>query len=281
MIRPGCGGTFLWCASYAPLRGCASIALMLGKLDLHNIESELARSHARALRWPLSWASQLDLGSPTASWSFNGSPASIRFWLPQRTTGRVCGTAMCISSLMLCPSFRFPPWPKNSASCSAGTWSITRTWRRCAGSIVEIWPLVREKSPEIQWRVIGRNPHAVDKVLAGDSRILLVGPVEDAVAEIARARVCVVPLLSGSGTRFKILEAWAAERAVVSTRVGAEGLGARNGEHLLVTEAPGSFADAIVRAVQDQELRRKLGTAGRALYLDKFTWPTAWKSLPF
>jgi glycosyltransferase involved in cell wall biosynthesis len=129
--------------------------------------------------------------------------------------------------------------------------------------------------------VIGRNAHAVEKVLAGDSRIQLVGPVDDAVAEIARARVCIVPLLSGSGTRFKILEAWAAERAVVSTRIGAEGLGARNGEHLLVAEDAGSFSEAIARLYKDDGLRRKLGTAGRELYAEKFTWPVAWKALPF
>ena len=81
----------------------------------------------------------------------------------------------------------------------------------------------------------------MEKVLAGDSRIQLVGGVDDAIAEIARARVCIVPLLSGSGTRFKILEAWAAERAVVSTRIGAEGLGARNGEHLLLAEDAGTL----------------------------------------
>ena len=62
-------------------------------------------------------------------------------------------------------------------------------------------------------------------IVAGDQRIDLIGPVEDAVAEIARSKVAVVPLLSGSGTRFKILEAWAAARPVVSTTLGAEGQG--------------------------------------------------------
>jgi glycosyltransferase involved in cell wall biosynthesis len=145
----------------------------------------------------------------------------------------------------------------------------------------EIWPLVQAKCPEIQWRLIGRNPGAVEKVVQGDARVRLVGPVEDAVAEIGRANVCVVPLLSGSGTRFKILEAWAAGRAVVSTRLGAEGLGARNGEHLLLAEDSASFSQAVARVVKDAELRGKLGGAGRGLYLEKFTWPVAWKALPF
>ena len=60
--------------------------------------------------------------------------------------------------------------------------------------------------------------------------------MDDAVAELARCRVAVVPLLAGSGTRLKILEAWAAGLPVVSTTIGAEGLPARDGEHLLIAD---------------------------------------------
>jgi len=91
--------------------------------------------------------------------------------------------------------------------------------------------------------------------------------------------VCVVPLLSGSGTRFKILEAWAAARAVVSTTLGAEGLGARPGRHLLIADDPAKFAEAIDRLIADADLRENLGEAGRALYLDQYTWPAAWRKL--
>ena len=88
-----------------------------------------------------------------------------------------------------------------------------------------------------------------------------------------------VPLLSGSGTRFKILEAWAAGRAVVSTPIGAAGLGACDSEHLLIAEGASALADAVLRLLDDAPLRAKLGQAGRALYLDRFTWPTAWEQL--
>jgi glycosyltransferase involved in cell wall biosynthesis len=103
--------------------------------------------------------------------------------------------------------------------------------------------------------------------------------VDDALAEIAACAVAIVPLLSGSGTRFKILEAWAAERAVVSTSIGAEGLGAGDGEHLLIANDAAAFAQAIAGLLDDAALRRKLGAAGRALYLEKFTWPAAWRML--
>ena len=103
--------------------------------------------------------------------------------------------------------------------------------------------------------------------------------MDDAISAIAQAKLCVVPLRSGSGTRFKILEAWAAGRAVVSTTIGAEGLDATPGEHLLIADDPGGFAAAVVRLIEDPALRRKLGDAGRALYRDRYTWPAAWRAL--
>jgi glycosyltransferase involved in cell wall biosynthesis len=101
--------------------------------------------------------------------------------------------------------------------------------------------------------------------------------VDDAVAAIAQSKICVVPLLSGSGTRFKILEAWAAQRAIVSTTIGAEGLGAQDGEHLLIADDPGDFAAAVVRLWHDADLRARLAHAGRARYEQHFTWPAVWR----
>ena len=103
--------------------------------------------------------------------------------------------------------------------------------------------------------------------------------MDDAIAAIAAARVVVVPLLSGSGTRFKILEAWAARRPVVSTTIGAEGLGAGNGGELLIADDPTGFVDAVQGLLDDPGRRAKLGEAGQKFYLDRYTWPVAWKKL--
>jgi glycosyltransferase involved in cell wall biosynthesis len=103
--------------------------------------------------------------------------------------------------------------------------------------------------------------------------------MEDAIAEIATARAAVVPLLSGSGTRFKIIEAWAAGTPVISTTIGAEGLGATPGEHLLIADSPADFAAATTSVLNDQPLADRLAAAGRRLYESKFTWPSAWRIL--
>jgi glycosyltransferase involved in cell wall biosynthesis len=142
-----------------------------------------------------------------------------------------------------------------------------------------IWPKLREQNEGLTWNLVGRNPSAIAALVKGDSRVRVIGPVDDAIAAIAAARVVVVPLLSGSGTHFKILEAWAAGRAVVSTAIGAEGLAARDGEHLLIAGQPAEFAAAVQALLDNSTRARTMGGAGRALYLDRYTWPSAWEKL--
>jgi hypothetical protein len=145
----------------------------------------------------------------------------------------------------------------------------------------EIWPRLRERWPNLVWRLVGKNAAAVRRFTAGDPRIEVVGPVVDAVGELARSRVSVVPLLTGSGTRLKILEAWAAGLPVVSTTIGAEGLGVRNEETALLADGADAFASAVTRLLTCMELRRRIGSAGRLLLEKEFTWETAWKKLDF
>ena len=96
----------------------------------------------------------------------------------------------------------------------------------------EIWPALRDRWPGLKWRLIGRNPEAVERYVTGDPGIECTGPVEDAMSYLAAAKVAVAPILSGSGTRLKIVEAWAAGVPVVSTTLGAEGLpGAARRKH--------------------------------------------------
>jgi glycosyltransferase involved in cell wall biosynthesis len=145
----------------------------------------------------------------------------------------------------------------------------------------EVWPRLRERWPGLAWRLLGKNPSEVRQFTSGDDRIQVIGTVEDAVRELARSKVAVVPLLVGSGTRFKILEAWAARVPVVSTSIGAEGLPVHDGEDILLADTAEDFAEAVSRLLESPELRRRLARAGRALMEQEFVWETAWKDLDF
>jgi glycosyltransferase involved in cell wall biosynthesis len=153
--------------------------------------------------------------------------------------------------------------------------SAVRFFRR------EIWPQLRDRWPRLVWRLIGMNPAAVKEFTLGDPRIEVLGPVDDAIAELARCRVAVAPVLAGSGTRLKILEAWAAGLPVVSTTIGAEGLGARAGEQILLADEAGTFAGEVTRLLACRSMRAQLGMAGRLLLEQEFTWEKAWDRLDF
>lgn len=264
-----------WCASYAPLlRECCDRLV----LDLHNIESRLARTHARAARWPASWASE----------KFGKSYERLeREWLPQFDTiltaseddrRRVKHPDVRVFPNAL-PEIARPGVAEADAIVFSGNLEYHPNIEAVRWFRERIWPRIRERAPGIEWRLAGANSAAIARFIGGDPRIRVVGPVKDAVAHLAEAKVCLAPLLSGSGTRFKILEAWAAGRAVVSTTLGAEGLGARDGEHLLLADDPQDFADAVLRLWNDRALRERLGHAGWTLYRERFTWPAAWRML--
>lgn len=143
----------------------------------------------------------------------------------------------------------------------------------------DIWPLLKSRWPGLRWKILSRNAGAFQDLPASDSRIEITGFVEDAVAVIAEAQVAVVPLLAGSGTRIKILEAWAAGTPVVSTAIGAEGLEYRDGEHLILAGDAAQFAGAVSRVLGSPADRARLAAAGRRLYEERYTWKAVWKVL--
>jgi glycosyltransferase involved in cell wall biosynthesis len=124
----------------------------------------------------------------------------------------------------------------------------------------DIWPRVRARAPGARLRIVGRNPHARVRKLAGDS-IDVTGTVPSVIEHLRAAAVVVVPLRIGGGTRLKIFEAMAMGKAVVSTSVGAEGLDVRHGRDILLADDPASFADSVAALLGEPERRRRLETA--------------------
>ena len=143
----------------------------------------------------------------------------------------------------------------------------------------QVWPRLRERFPQLRWRLVGKCPEKIRRIVAGDDRIELTGAVRDALDWIAPAKVAVVPIFSGSGTRLKILEAWAVSKAVISTRLGAEGLGAADGRHLMYADTAEEFIEKLSLLLHDTKMREELGSRGRELLQQKFTWKKAWQQL--
>lgn len=133
----------------------------------------------------------------------------------------------------------------------------------------EVLPLVRAEASDAIFRVVGRSPSAALSEAVG---VEVTGFVDEVRTELARARVFVCPIRYGSGTRLKLIEAFAAGLPVVSTRLGAEGIECVDGEHLLLADSAEEQAAAILRVLRDGELARRLGSAGRALAVERYDW---------
>ena len=270
-----------WCAPYLEqIAGACRRTL----LDLHNVESVL---HARC--------AQVEGGAVGLAHRIFGE-ASARFeaeWLPRfsEVLAPSASDAHSVEHLArgarvrvypnAIPWTPVPPKTEEQVIVFSGNLEYHPNLSAVRFFAREIWPGLRDRWPQLVWRLVGKAPESVEKLVAGDPRIQLSGPVEDAVAELARAQVAVVPLLAGSGTRFKILEAWAAALPVVSTSIGAEGLPARDGEHLLLADTAAAFADAVSRLLTCKDLRVSVGNSGRLLLEKEFTWVSAWASLDF
>ena len=82
----------------------------------------------------------------------------------------------------------------------------------------------------------------------------------------------IAPLHFGGGTRFKVIEAFAHRIPMVSTTFGAEGIGARHLEHLVIADDDASFARAVIRLAADGALRAQLVDAAELLFRRRYTW---------
>lgn len=137
----------------------------------------------------------------------------------------------------------------------------------------KIYPLVKKECPDVQLKIVGGSvPDRLKKYAAIDTSVKLLGFVDDPLPYIQGATVFIVPILSGSGTRLKTLEAMSAGKAIVTTTVGCEGIEGVDGEHYLIADEPEEFAKKIILATNDKALRQSLGENARSLARQKYDW---------
>jgi sugar transferase (PEP-CTERM/EpsH1 system associated) len=136
----------------------------------------------------------------------------------------------------------------------------------------QCWPRIQAKVPDATWMIVGRNPSLAIQDLGDLPGVTVTGSVPDVRPYLARSAVALAPLHIGSGTRLKILEALAMEKAVVATSVGCEGLDLVSGEHLLIADQPEAFAHAVVDLLLHPERRKTLAQAGHALVQAHYSW---------
>jgi polysaccharide biosynthesis protein PslH len=139
----------------------------------------------------------------------------------------------------------------------------------------QVLPRVRERLPGFSFTIVGAEPVPAVRALERLGNVMVTGRVADPLPYLRRPTSAVAPLRAGSGTRLKILEALAAGCPVVSTTIAAEGLAVRDGEHLLLADAPEAFASRLLSLALSEPLRRSLAVAGRRLVESRYGWDSA------
>jgi polysaccharide biosynthesis protein PslH len=150
----------------------------------------------------------------------------------------------------------------------------TYDWPPNAGGalrfVAEGWPRVRARVSGARLRIVGRNLPPALAEAARQAGAEPVGYVESVADEFAAASVLVVPLWAGAGSRVKIVEALGAGLPVVSTTIGAEGLGVEADTHLLLADTPADLGDGVTRVLTEPSLGAALAAAGRTFALGHF-----------
>jgi len=225
----------------------ASAQSILNARRWHALEVSVARAVDRVVV-----CSQLDatrLGEPNATVIPNGYDS------PDEPVGR--------------DEVQSPPTLLMQGSLMYGPNSDGAQW--LVGTIL---PLIRAEIPDVQVRLVG-DPGDLVLNLDDRPRVTVTGRVPSMLPELAMADLVVVPIRYGSGTRVKILESFAHRIPVVSTFLGAEGLDLEDGRQLLLAENASGFARSCVRALKDQDLRRRLVDAAHRHFIEHHQWSTA------
>ncbi len=232
---------------------------LLNEFDAHIVVSERDREHLRELA-PDARVFVIDNGVDVNHHSEKNIEEAHRSW---------------ISSRHLSEEYA----GKRNRIVFVGSMDYHANIDACAHFAREVWPEARRQNPDLVFTIVGRKPAESIRALAGLPGIEVTGTVEDVRPFYREALAAVVPLRVGGGSRLKILESMAAGVPVISTRLGAEGIRATDGEDILMAETPKEFCRAISAVSENDLLRQRLARAARSFVSARYDWSALGSSL--
>jgi glycosyltransferase involved in cell wall biosynthesis len=244
-------------------------------LDLHNVESALVDSYARARRGP-------------SALLFRAEAAALRR-MERQTVGAFDHVVVVSEqerarltpgarSVLVCPNGREPSEVLPDAPDPVVAFVATMGWAPNVDAALwlarEIWPQVLQRSPRAQLLLVGKDPTPAVRALAAGN-VEVTGTVADVRPYLARARVVVAPLRAGGGTRLKIMEALDLGRPVVATSLGCEGMEDLVGRGVVVADTATGLAAAIADLLDDPAGAAVLGRTGHDAVKAEHSWDVA------
>ena len=271
------------CDFLQPTLNLRGLALPKTLLFQHNVESMIPERHYRTSRnpllrlfWYLQWRKMVRFERQACA-RFDGIVAvsELDRTILERDFGARNVTA--IPTGVDTEYFRPSPEPTDENSL---VFTGAMDWLPNEDGIIffaeEVLPHLRALVPSVRLTVVGRNPsRRLAERLRAHPEIHALGRVEDIRPHVARNALFVIPLRIGGGTRIKAYEAMAMGKAVVSTRVGIEGLPVTDGDNVVLADAPEDFAVAVARLLKDTAERERIARNARAYVEQHVSWERA------
>lgn len=156
----------------------------------------------------------------------------------------------------------------------SGSLSFSPNQRAIQWFVKNCWRDIIREIPNAQLIVIGKDPkkELKDYLESSFENVRVIGFVEDIRDYVRMSQVSIAPMVSGSGIKNKILEAWALGQAVVSTSLGAKGLICEDEKDILLADNPGQFSRQVIRLINDKNMRERLGEAARKNVVRNYSW---------
>ena len=255
-------------------------------LDLHNIEHELLYRRAQVEQNPIKKAALA-----LEAWKFRRDEIAIAMQHDlvltaserERDQLREQVTTVAVEALPNSIDADYfalrPSTPSTNEITFVGTTHVDANRDGLCYFMDEIFPLLEQRVPDIHFTIVGGEPPASIRAFGRRHNVEVTGGVPDVRPYMARAKVLVVPLRVGGGTRLKVLEGLAYGVPTVSTRLGSEGINVEDGRHILLADEPGEFCEKVVRALRDTELQALLINNGRQLVERQYSWQAVGKHL--
>jgi glycosyltransferase involved in cell wall biosynthesis len=170
------------------------------------------------------------------------------------------------------PSPRFDAESVRPTVAFTGTLSYYANIDAVRHFVRRMWPAIQREVPSARLLVVGRNPRRRILALRDVPGVEVRADVADMAAALQEAWVAVAPMRRGTGVKNKVLEAWAAGRAVVMSPLAANGLRLDDRMHELVAADTKAFCEQVVRLLRDGPRRHAYGNAAHTLVTRRHSW---------
>ena len=136
--------------------------------------------------------------------------------------------------------------------------------------IDKIWPAIILKYPNLKFHIAGRNAPSWIVKHFNKQNIIYHGEIEDSYSFICKSGIMIVPILSGSGMRVKIVEGMSLGKPIITTSIGAEGLDVKDGEDIVIANTVENFTAKLCELIENKELAKHLSIKAHKNAIEKY-----------